>query len=146
MPNLHRGEIEAHFDGRPHTLCLTLGALAELEAAFGDSDMLALAERFQAGRLSARDASRILGAGLRGAGHVISDDDVGRLKTENGAAGFVAIVAKLLAATFGGPVGASLTDVVAKPASDIFGGSDQDVEPTRRATADPTAVPFPGPR
>jgi hypothetical protein len=73
MPNPHRGEIEARLDGRPYTLCLTLGALAELEHAFGHEDMLALAERFQSGRLSARDAQRIIAAGLRGAGHDIPD-------------------------------------------------------------------------
>jgi len=83
------------------TLCLTLGALAELEAAFGDEDMLALANRFASGRLSARDAIRVLGAGLRGAGHDISDSDVARLQAEGGAAGFVDTVARLLTATFG---------------------------------------------
>jgi len=102
MPNPHRGEIEARLDGKPHRLCLTLGALAELEAAFGDSDMLALAERFQSGRLSAREAVRIIAAGLRGAGHDIADDAVARMQADGGAAGFVDIVARLLAATFGG--------------------------------------------
>ena len=101
MPNLHRGEIEAVFDGRPMTLCLTLGALAELEATFGDEDMLALANRFASGRLSARDAIRVLGAGLRGAGHELADSDVARLQAEGGAAGFVDVVARLLTATFG---------------------------------------------
>jgi hypothetical protein len=101
MPNPHRGEIEARLDGRPHTLCLTLGALAELESAFGHEDMLALAERFQSGRLSARDAQRIIGAGLRGAGHDIADEAVARMQAEGGAAGFVDIVARLLTATFG---------------------------------------------
>lgn len=101
MPNLHRGEIEAILDGCPMNLCLTLGALAELEAAFGDEDMLALAERFGRGRLSARDATRIIGAGLRGAGHVIADEAVARMRGEGGAAGFVDAVARLLSATFG---------------------------------------------
>ena len=100
MPNPHRGEIEAHLDGRPYTLCLTLGALAELEHAFGHEDMLALAERFQSGRLSARDAVRIVGAGLRGAGHDLADAAVARMQAEGGAAGFVDIVARLLSATF----------------------------------------------
>ena len=105
MPNQHRGEISALFDDMPHTLVLTLGALAELESAFGATDMLALAERFQSGRLSATDATKIIGAGLRAAGHAHTDDAVGRLRTPDGAAGYVAIVAKLLAATFGGPAG-----------------------------------------
>ena len=102
MPNPHRGEIEARLDGAPYRLCLTLGALAELEHAFGDTDMLALAERFQSGRLSARDAQRIIAAGLRGAGHDIADEAVARMQADGGAAGFVDIVARLLAATFGG--------------------------------------------
>ncbi len=101
MPNLHRGEIEALLDGVPHTLVLTLGALAELEAAFAETDMLALAERFGAGRLAAADCVRLIGAGLRGAGHDVADDAVARMRAEGGAAGFVDIVARLLAATFG---------------------------------------------
>ena len=100
MPNPHRGEIEACLDGKSFRLCLTLSALAELEHAFNDDDMLALAERFQKGRLSARDAQRIIGAGLRGGGHEIADEAVGRMQAEGGAAGFVDIVARLLAATF----------------------------------------------
>lgn len=107
MANLHRGEIEAVLDGRPHRLCLTLGALAELEAAFGDEDMLALATRFEKGRLSARDCVRILGAGLRGAGHDISNEAVARMNADGGAAGFVEVVARLLNATFAGAAPAS---------------------------------------
>jgi hypothetical protein len=101
MPNLHRGEIEARLDGRPMTLCLTLGALAELEAAFGEEDMLALANRFASGRLAARDAICVIGAGLRGAGHDVADVAVARMRADDGAAGFVEIVARLLTATFG---------------------------------------------
>jgi hypothetical protein len=102
MPNPHRGEIEACLDGTSYRLCLTLRSLAELEHAFGSTDMLALAERFQKGRLSALDAQRIIGAGLRGAGYEILDEAVGRMQAEGGAAGFVDIVARLLSATFGG--------------------------------------------
>ena len=100
MPNLHRGEIEATLDGEVFRLCLTLGALAELEATFGDSDMLALAERFEKGRFSATDAMRIIGAGLRGGGHGVADEAVAAMKADGGAAGFVDIVARLLRATF----------------------------------------------
>lgn len=102
MANRHRGEIEARLDGKTFRLCLTLGALAELEATFGDEDMLALAARFETGRLAARDAQRIIGAGLRGAGYDIADDAVGAMQTDGGAAGFVDIVARLLTATFSG--------------------------------------------
>ncbi len=107
MANIHRGEIEGVLDGKPHRLCLTLGALAELESAFGDEDMLALATRFEKGRISARDAQRVIGAGLRGAGHDIADADVARMRSDTGAAGFIDIVARLLTATFGGGSSAS---------------------------------------
>ncbi len=73
MVNRHRGEIEAVLDGKSYRLCLTLGALAELEHAFGEDDMLAVAERFEQGRIAAKDAIRIIGAGLRGAGYDFDD-------------------------------------------------------------------------
>jgi hypothetical protein len=103
MANRHRGEIEACLSGQTYKLCLTLGALAELEAAFGDEDMLALAQRFEKGRLRASDAIRVIGAGLRGAGYDIGDEAVRSLQAEGGVAGFVDIVARLLSATFAGP-------------------------------------------
>ena len=107
MANRHRGEIEACLNGKTWTLCLTLGALAELETAFGDDDMLALAQRFEKGRLSAADAVRIIGAGLRGAGHEVTNDEVKAMRTEGGVLGIVDIVARLLSATFGLPADAA---------------------------------------
>ncbi|MGC1467723.1 MAG: gene transfer agent family protein [Pseudolabrys sp.] len=101
MPNRHRGEIEAEIGGMRRTLVLTLGALAELEAAFGAEDLVALTERFGAGRLKARDLIRIIGAGLRGAGEIASDDDVAQMEVTGGAQGYVRIAAELIAATFG---------------------------------------------
>jgi hypothetical protein len=100
MPNKHRGEIAAELGGRQRTLVLTLGALAELESAFGAHDLVALAERFGSGRPSARDLVRIIGAGLRGAGEAVSDDEVAVMTVEGGVAGFVRIAAELIAATF----------------------------------------------
>lgn len=79
---------------------LTLGALAELESAFGAGDLMALAERFGSGRVSSRDLIRIIGAGLRGAGEAVSDDDVAVMTVEGGAAGFVRIAADLIGTTF----------------------------------------------
>ena len=101
MPNIHRGEIEAEIGGRRHTLVLTLGALAELEAAFGAEDLVALAERFGSGRLKARDLARIIGAGLRGAGETVSDEEVAQMTVDGGAHAYVRIAADLIAATFG---------------------------------------------
>jgi hypothetical protein len=129
MANPHRGEIEARLDGKPYTLCLTLGALAELEHAFGHEDMLALAQRFQSGRLSARDAQRIIGAGLRGAGHDIDDAAVARMQAEGGAAGFVDIVARLLTATFGARPPCAPAKAGADP---IAAGSDHNHPSSRK--------------
>jgi hypothetical protein len=102
MANFHRGEIEASLGGTQRTLVLTLGALAELESAFGADDLMALAERFGTGRLSARDLVRIIAAGLRGAGESVTDDEVAALRVEGGVTGYVRIAANLIAATFEG--------------------------------------------
>ena len=99
--NRHRGEVAARLDGRNYTLCLTLGALAELESAFEAENLSALVERFASGRLSATDMLRIVGAGLRGGGHPFPDDEVAEMQAEGGAAGFARITVDLLAATFG---------------------------------------------
>ncbi|GAA4109201.1 gene transfer agent family protein [Aminobacter aganoensis] len=99
--NRRRGEIAAELDGKSHRLCLTLGALAELEASYAADDLTALVQRFSSGRLSATDMIRIIGAGLRGAGHQLSDDEVGSMRAEGGVAGFAAIVSDLLTTTFG---------------------------------------------
>ncbi|WP_421724234.1 gene transfer agent family protein [Bauldia sp.] len=105
VANRQRGEVEAVLDGKPWVLCLTLGALTELEAALDAPDLMALARRFEAGQLTAADAVRVIGAGLRGAGNDIDDASVARMRADGGAAGFVAIVADLLTATFGAAAG-----------------------------------------
>jgi Phage tail tube protein, GTA-gp10 len=101
MANRHRGEVAAKLNGRDWILCLTLGALAELETAFEADNLSELIARFSTGRLSARDMLRILCAGLRGGGHVVSEEDVADMRAEGGAAGFASVVAALLTATFG---------------------------------------------
>ncbi|WP_185983126.1 gene transfer agent family protein [Aureimonas mangrovi] len=99
--NRRRGEVEAEIGGRIRRLCLTLGALAELEDAFAAEDVAALARRFGSGGLSARDLTRIIGAGLRGAGEAIDDEALARLPIEGGAAGAARIASELLGAAFG---------------------------------------------
>jgi hypothetical protein len=101
MPNIRRGEIAASIGGEERVLCLTLGALAELEARLGAGDLVGLGERFAGGRVSARDLIAILGAGLRGGGNAVTDDDLARMAIEGGLAGAAEIAAKLLRATFG---------------------------------------------
>ena len=101
MANLHRGEIEATFGARTFRLCLTLGALAELEHAFGVDDLVALAARIEQGRLRARDLVTIIGCGLRGAGATLGDAEVAALTHAQGLPGYVDVAGRLLAATFG---------------------------------------------
>ncbi len=100
MANKYRGEIEAELGGKRRTLVLTLGALAELESAFGADDLMTLAQRFGSGRLSARDLVRIIAAGLRGAGDPITDEEVAAMQAAGGATGYVRIAADLISATF----------------------------------------------
>jgi Phage tail tube protein, GTA-gp10 len=100
MANRHRGEIEAELGGQNYTLCLTLGALAEIEHAYGGEDLISIAERFEKGRIKATDAIKVIGAGLRGGGTKIIDEDVANLTVPGGAAGYLRIVANLLKATF----------------------------------------------
>lgn len=101
MANRHRGEITAELNDRPYTLCLTLGALAELEDHFGVSDLPQLVERLSGGNLSARDILAIMAAGLKGGGHDLQADDISEMRNSRGAVGFARIVADLLSASFG---------------------------------------------
>ncbi len=68
-----RGEVVVALAGVPCRLCLTLGALAELETAFAADGWTALAERLAAP--SARDLAAVLAALLRGGGEPEVDVD-----------------------------------------------------------------------
>lgn len=61
-----RGEVLVELDGAPRRLCLTLGALAEIETALEVSGIEALAERLR--RPTARDLMAVLAALLNGGG------------------------------------------------------------------------------
>ncbi len=101
MANLRRGEIEATLGGQRHVLCLTLGALAELEQRFGERDLVGIAKRFEGASLSSRDLLAIISCGLKGGGATLSDDEIASLQSDNGLAGYLNIAARLLVATFG---------------------------------------------
>jgi len=101
MANQHRGEIEAVLDGQSYVLCLTLGALAELESAFKANSLMALADRFEKSQLTSYDIAILISCGLKGGGADISADVVANMKAENGLSGFVDIATSLLVATFG---------------------------------------------
>lgn len=72
MVNGVRGEVAASLAGAERTLCLTLGALAEIETGLGVAGMAALAERMRS--LSARDLMVVLAALLRGGGETALAD------------------------------------------------------------------------
>ena len=61
-----RGEATAVLAGGERKLCLTLGAMAEMETGLGVSGLEALAQRMRT--LSAGDLMVVLGALLRGGG------------------------------------------------------------------------------
>src|SRR3712207_669470 len=101
MPNRRRGEVGLELGGGRYTLCLTLGALAELENAFDAPDLQALAARFAGGRLSGRDLIKLLGVALRGGGHDVGDADVAALPLERGIEPVVEALTECLHQTFG---------------------------------------------
>lgn len=77
MVNPFRGEVALSIGGRSYRLCLTLGALAEIETALGIEALCELEPRFE--RLSAGDLLAILGALMRGGGEPLTDEEVALL-------------------------------------------------------------------
>ncbi|MDQ8027212.1 MAG: GTA-gp10 family protein [Brevundimonas sp.] len=75
-----RGEVRATLGGEERQLCLTLGALAEIETVLGVNGLEALATRLKA--LSARDLMAVLAALLRGGGERDLADQISDLKLD----------------------------------------------------------------
>ncbi len=120
MINCHRGETALMVDGEALPMRLTLGALAELEQAFSVDSLPELGERFAGGKLSARDVTRILAAGLRGAGSSVSADQVASLSFDGGLNGAIRAAIALLDATFsGGDTPAEADDQPRPPAPPV---------------------------
>lgn len=101
MANRRRGEVPLVLGAERYTLCLTLGALAELEDAFATGDLAGIAERFQRERLRARDLIALLGAALRGGGHALDDAAVAALPLAGGFSAVTAALGEVLEAAFG---------------------------------------------
>lgn len=72
--NRARGEVLLGVGGRSVRLCLTLGALAELEAAFDVASFAELGERL--GQLTASDLVIVLAALAKGGGEEMSVADL----------------------------------------------------------------------
>ena len=76
VANGARGEVVAGLAGAERRLCLTLGALAEIETGLELEGLSGLAERMRA--LSARDLTVVLAALLRGGGERALADELDR--------------------------------------------------------------------
>ena len=103
MANPHAGEVALWLDGRRHVLKLTLGALAELEATLEADSLVAMVERFETGRYSARDVLALIVAGLRGGGWVGSAEDLRTAEVRGGPVEAARVAAQLLARAFALP-------------------------------------------
>jgi hypothetical protein len=101
MANRRRGEVPLELGGQRYTLCLTLGALAELEDALNAGDLAGLGQRLAAGRPRTGDLIALLGAALRGGGHPLDDGAVRRLPLAGGLDALASALGEVLAAAFG---------------------------------------------
>lgn len=101
MANRRRGEVPLELGGRRYTLCLTLGALADLEDSLRAGDLAGLAGRLGAGRPRTGDLIALLGAALRGGGHDLSDGDVRHLPLAGDMDALMAALGDVLEAAFG---------------------------------------------
>jgi len=90
--NQIRGETVLLMDGKPQVLCLTLGALAEIETALGMSDLSDLSVRLE--KISANDVVLLLAALLKGGGNAMSIAQIQAARTDP------AEVAKAIAKAF----------------------------------------------
>jgi len=103
MTNPWRGEVALVVDGKPRTMRLTLGALAELEEALEADDLVALVARFESGQTSARDVFALIVAGLRGGGWDVTSQELRAAEIEGGIATAAKAAAQLLARAFATP-------------------------------------------
>ncbi|MBN2630083.1 MAG: gene transfer agent family protein [Rhodobacteraceae bacterium] len=103
MANPWAGEVAILLDGQRHVAKLTLGALAELEAALAAGSLIDLVERFEAGRFSTRDVLALLVAGLRGGGWTGRAEDLLSVEIGGGPMEAARVAAELLARAFSLP-------------------------------------------
>ena len=103
MANPWAGEVAIWLDGQRHVAKLTLGALAELEAALEVGSLMELVERFESQRFSTRDVLALVVAGLRGGGWQGSAADLLTAEIGGGPIGAARAAAELLARAFSVP-------------------------------------------
>lgn len=105
MGNPWQGEVAIVLDGERRVARLTLGALAELEAAMEAETLVGLIERFEAGRFSTRDVMALVVAGLRGGGWRGTAEDLLSAQIEGGPVEAARVAGQLLARAFALPGG-----------------------------------------
>jgi len=103
MANSWAGEVAVVLDGQRHKAKLTLGALAELEAALVTGSLIDLVERFEARRFSTRDVLALIIAGLRGGGWQGTAADLRTVEIGGGPLEAARAAAELLARAFALP-------------------------------------------
>jgi hypothetical protein len=103
MANPWAGEVAVTLDGERRVCKLTLGALAELEAALQVGTLVDLVERFEGGRIAARDVLALLVAGLRGGGWQGTAADLRTVEIGGGPVEAARVAAELLARAFALP-------------------------------------------
>ncbi|MDH3264222.1 MAG: gene transfer agent family protein [Paracoccaceae bacterium] len=100
MANPWAGEVALTLDCERHVLKLTLGALAELEAALGADSLVTLVERFESARFSTRDVLLLIVAGLRGGGWRGTAEDLRTVEIAGGPIEAARVAAELLVRAF----------------------------------------------
>lgn len=79
-----RGEVSLDVAGQNRVLCLTLGALAEIESAFGCASLADLQARMR--RLSAAELLRLVSILMKSGGEQVEPDVLARLNIQPAAA------------------------------------------------------------
>mgnify|MGYP006442971475 FL=1 len=105
MGNPFAGEVALVIGGERQVMRLTLGALAEMEAALETASLVDLVARFEEGRFSSRDVLAVIVAGLRGGGWRGQASDLVTAEIEGGPLAAARAAAQLLARAFALPGG-----------------------------------------
>lgn len=102
MANPYTGEVALVLDGQPRVAKLTLGALAELEAALETGSLVELVERFESHKFDP-DVMALIVAGLRGGGWNGTAADLLKADIGGGPLEAARVAALLLARAFSLP-------------------------------------------
>ena len=100
MANPYAGEVAIVLDGQRHVAKLTLGTLAELEAALEAGSLMELVERFETRAFTTREVLALVVAGLRGGGWQGTAADLRTAEIGGGPVAAARAAAELLARAF----------------------------------------------